>query len=499
MSSAILPSEMWPEETRPDYVPPPALTHTPRPRVYGAGRAAGRYAMSLAVVWIFSIIAAAIWIYGRGLSTLFDSFPRFLQNIGSLLGVIAAVLMMFQVLFMSRFPLFEKGFGRDVIVEVHKKVGFWSFWLILAHALFVIVGYNIADDANPWTSLGVLTWQLRFAILGTLLLFIAVIFLSIRKIKARLSYDAWYWWHLAAYLGAFITVPHQIFLGGSFLGSPVIMHVPGIGSVSLTALFWLGLWTITFGAVVIWRFLVPIVNYFKYDMRVAAVEPDGARGVNLVVTGKNLDRLGTKAGQFFNWRFLDSPGALKANPFSISMPPTNDQLRVAVRVVGDGTERIAQLKPGQRVFVEGPYGRISGDLRTGRRMLMFGAGAGVGPMMSLLADQEWAPGEAILVTRENVEEDTMMEADIQRLVNERGLVWKRLIGEPAPEGSRWLPPTPEGGSYDGAALIRQWVDGDVENVDVFLCGPPIWMTGAQVDIAKAGIPEHQVHVESFAF
>ena len=459
----------------------------PRPRVVGVGKAAWQHAACVAIVWFVAIAAVAIWVNGRGLQTMTQSFPRFVQEMGALVGMIAAVLMLFQVLFMSRFPLFEHGFGRDVIVAVHKKVGFWSFFAILAHVALVVIGYNLAIDDNPWTRPGTLLWYLRYAIIGTLIVIGAAIVLSIPIIRKRLSYDAWHWWHMVAYVGAFLTVPHQIFVGGSFL-------------ISTTAtVFWILLWGCTFGAVGLWRILIPFLRFRRHDLRVHTVYPDGARGISVVMKGRDLDRLGTKAGQFFVWRFLGSPRWLRANPISISSPPTNDTLTIAVRVVGDGTERMATLQPGQRVHFEGPYGRISGDLRTGERLLMFAAGAGVGPMISLLADQQWASGNATLITRENVSDDAMMLAEINHLVTERGLVWLPFIGEPAPSGSRWLPVGDDGEPQDGVALIRQWLGGDVDDVDVFLCGPPPWMVGVQADLAAAGVPDLAVHVESFQF
>ena len=495
-----------PEPHQVDAATPAAipLSRRPRPRVDGTKRAAAYYAGSLVVVWFVALAGVIIWVGGRGLhtvtaavGTLVESgygLPRILQDLGALAGIVAAVLMLFQVLFMSRFPLFEQGFGRDVIVAVHKKVGFWSFWMILAHAALLAVGYTIAEDANPWTSLGVFTTQLRFAIAATAVLFVAVIGMSVRRVKAKVTYETWHVWHLVAYVAAFFSVPHQIFLGGSFLQSRA------------ATVFWIGLWGAAFAAVGIWRVLLPIIGFFRYDLRIVQVRPDGARGIDVVVSGTNLDRLGAKAGQFFHWRFLGSKGAWKQNPFSISAPPTNDRLRICVRVVGDGTQRMAELRPGMRVFAEGPLGRISGDLRTTDRMLMFAAGAGAGPMVALLTDQEWAPGQAILVSRENDDADAMMVPDIEHLVTERGLVWHRPTGLPnLPSvegycgGSSWMPPNPDGTPVDGPGLIRQWVEGQVDDVDVFLCGPPAWMNAVLADLAAAGVPRRNIHVESFDF
>lgn len=93
----------------------------------------------------------------------------------------------------------------------------------------------------------------------------------------------------------------------------------------------------------------------------------------------------------------------------------------------------------------------------------------------------------------------MMLGDIEELVNHRGLVWRQEIGLPAPSGSRWLPVGADGQPQDGVEVIRDLVGGDVLNVDVFLCGPPIWMRGVEADLAKAGVPAEHIHAETFAF
>ena len=74
------------------------------------------------------------------------------------------------------------------------------------------------------------------------------------------------------------------------------------------------------------------------------------------MSGQGLDRLGLQAGQFCQWRFLGRPGWTRAHPFTVSAVPTNDRLRITVRVTGDGTRALARLRPGGRVVVEGPYG-----------------------------------------------------------------------------------------------------------------------------------------------
>jgi ferredoxin-NADP reductase len=132
-------------------------------------------------------------------------------------------------------------------------------------------------------------------------------------------------------------------------------------------------------------------------------------------------------------------------------------------------------------------------------MLMLAAGAGIGPMMSMLPDQEWAPGEAILVQREDQDDFAMMTSDIQNLVETRGLKWVKIIGHAAKSGSRWLPADENGQPQDGPAYLRELLGGDVEGYDVFLCGPPPWLKGVAADLETAGVPVDHIHAELFEF
>ena len=165
-----------------------------------------------------------------------------------------------------------------------------------------------------------------------------------------------------------------------------------------------------------------------------------------------------------------------------------------MRVVGDGTERIAALRPGTRVAFEGPYGTLTGAQRTRPGMLMIGAGAGVAPLTALLEGEQFAPGEAILVTRDHSEQERMRTDAIHRLVRDRGLIHYALDGRRAPGAGGWLPATHSG--WSGADLLR-FVAPDIAERDVFLCGPGPWMDSLRADLRRAGVPADRIHDESF--
>jgi len=463
--------------------------------------------ISEAVCWLLGVAVLALWFRSGAVYDIGHSLPNALGAIGSLLGMIAAYILLLQLLFMARIPFFERGIGRDRIVEFHRKLGFAVFWMILAHVLLVAIGYinlrRYRPGHHPLIQFGHLIADFPFAdiaVLGTLILIGAVILLSLKRLRKKLRYELWHVWHLASYLGVLLIIPHQLWSGGSFITSPA------------ARVFWLLLWAAVLIALLYYRVLRPFLRSRYHDLRVVSAEPDGTRGVKVQIAGRELHRLKARGGQFFIWRFLDGEtGWWQGHPFSLSMPPHSNGYQICVRVVGDGTERIKKLKPGTRVIAEGPYGRINGDLRVGNTLLMFAAGAGLGPMLSILGEQQWEPGEAILVTRDNTAEEGMMLEEIQHLVNTRGLRWVRLIGHMPKTGSKWYPAENEDDpGHDGAEVIRGWLaeleaaevgehHSQAHGTDVFMCGPPPWMDAVKEDLAKAGVPADQIHIEEFAF
>jgi ferredoxin-NADP reductase len=215
--------------------------------------------------------------------------------------------------------------------------------------------------------------------------------------------------------------------------------------------------------------------------------------VSVHLTGHHLDELPVRAGQFMLFRFLTRPGASRAHPYSLSAAPLPTALRITVKELGDDSRQIARLRPGTRVLVEGPYGRLTAERRTGRKVLLLGAGIGVTPLRALAAELPQRPGDVVLVHRVSSLQEAVFRSELERLKVTRGM---HVVWLPGPrDGQSWAP---IGTGSDGAAALRTVVP-DVAERDVYVCGPDTWMEAAVDAARRAGVPGERIHAERFSW
>jgi predicted ferric reductase len=431
------------------------------------------------------LIVVSLWIKNGGVQDLADGGWTAVAALGRLAGLLASDLMLLQVLLLARIPLVERAFGQDRLARWHRWIGFSSFHLMLAHIVLITLGYAGVVHANVFSQF----WDFVVTYPGMLLavagagFLVLVVVTSVKAARRRLRYESWHLLHLYAYLGVGLALPHQIWTGDDFIASP------------LARIYWWGLYGVTAAAVLIYRLGVPAWRSWRHRLTVTDVVSEGPGLTSVYLRGSRLDRLPTRAGQFFQWRFLDGAGWSRAHPYSLSAVPGRDLMRITVKDLGEGSARVATLRPGTRVLFEGPYGKLTGEGYAGGPVTLFACGIGITPLLALLHDLPYAPGEATLVYRARSEDELAFRAELEDLVRDRGVRVIPLLGPRAPGGS-WLPENyAELTDVEGMAQVAE----DIARHQLYVCGPDAW-TQAVVAAAKAaGVPAAKVHTELFSW
>jgi predicted ferric reductase len=465
--------------------PPRGIARSTRPAPVPGARAQLDAAVrlgGLVALWASLLLVTYWWATGGGFQDL-GSWAEGLTSIGRLTGLVAAALLLVQVLLMARIPVLEHAFGQERLARIHRLVGFTSFNLVVAHVGLITWGYAAGDlGATPgelW-NLTVTYPGMLLAVAGTAVL-VMVVVTSVKAARRRIRYENWHLLHLYAYLGAGLALPHQLWTGQDFIGS--------FGRT----VFWWGLWIAAAAAVLVWRVTLPLWRSARYGLRVARVVGEGDRTLSVHMTARRGARMGVEAGQFFTFRFLNGAGWTRAHPYSLSAAPDGRSLRITAKVVGDGSAELRQLRKGTRVLVEGPYGRLSERARTRPRVAFIGAGVGVTPLRAMAEAMDYAPGDAVLIYRYASRPLFARELDV--LAATRGLQMVGLPGHRRRAGS-WLPASV--GRVSDVAALRHWVP-DIADRDVYVCGPEPWAEDVRRAAEAAGLPAGRFHVESFGW
>jgi predicted ferric reductase len=426
------------------------------------------------------LVVAVLWVNGGGPTEVAGGGWAAVTAIGRLAGLLAADLMLLQVLLLARIPAVERAFGQDRLARWHRWTGFSSVNLMAAHVLLIVPGYAGQAHAGVFGELWDLVTQypgMLLAAAGTAAL-VMVTVTSIKAARRRLRYESWHLLHLYAYLGVGLALPHQLWTGADFIGS------------AAARAYWWTLYAAAAGAVLLYRVGLPLWRSRRHALRVGEVRAEGPGLVSVYLRGRRLDRLPVRAGQFFLWRFLDGPGWSRAHPYSLSGPPRADLLRITVKDLGDGSARVATLRPGTRVLIEGPYGRLTGETYRGGPVTMLACGVGVTPLLALLWDLPFRPGEATLVYRARTEADLAFLDELAWLARHRGVRVVTLLG-PRAEGS-WLP-------RELAGTPLSAVVPGVAGHHIYACGPEAWTDVVLQEARNAGVAPGRLHTERFAW
>lgn len=431
-------------------------------------------------LWASGAVAAALFLATGGIAD-FGSVAGAVTSIGILVGLVGCDFILGMMVLAARIPLIDRTVGHDRAIAVHRSLGKPALYLLLGHGLLLLVGYGMSSNltaiAEIGPMLGIPDLPLAFIGLGLL---IVVVVTSVVAVRRRFSYEAWHLVHLLSYAAVLFALPHQLSVGGVF----------ATGTVA--RVYWIALYVVAFGSIATYRFAEPVVSSLRHRMRVVRVEQEAPGVVSLRLDGRNLRQLDSAGGQFFVWRFWNSRTWWHSHPISLSAVPTDTTARITVRDLGEGSSAISAVKPGTRVWFEGPYGMFTDAGRTAPKLAIAVAGIGITPVRAFLEDARVVPGETTILLRASTREETYLWAEILELASAKGATVYTMVGARAASGPGWMP---QEDADRGVSLHS--VFPDLADSDLYLCGPTGWLDLVEADARAAGIPSHQLHTERF--
>lgn len=437
-----------------------------------------RRPLSGALLFIASVgLAALLYLWwAQTPASRLQRLSDYLIMCAQLTGLVGAYLLLLEIALMARFRWLERRLG-SWLAGAHRHLGGYLIALLCGHVAFVIAAYSASTQATPPQVFVVLMTTypgVLFATIGFLVLVVAGA-TSARSLRRRLGYERWHTIHLLMYPAAAAAFYHQIALGAQFTRN------------RWAAGAWIAVNASVAVAVIANRILLPFAANRRHRFRVSRVERIGPDTVTVYVSGVRVDELRAQAGQYFRWRFLSKGLWYQSHPFSLSAAPNGNTLRLTVKCVGSYTKRIRRrLRPGVRVYFDGPYGAFTGVLRRRPKVVLIGGGVGVTPLRAIAETMHGGYGDIVFIQRASNPKDLVLTAELGAL-HAAGRI-------------RYVPAVGNRGPNDPLSAERLCaLVPDLRSREIFICGSAGLAAAVVRTLRRTKVPRGRIHTELFDF
>ena len=423
--------------------------------------------------WAFITMANAIpiviWLMMTPLASRWtDSFQIFL-SLGRLTAIVGYTLMATTIILATRLPLIEKQLlGLNRVLINHHRLGAISFLLLLAHPLF-LTGRFLSSSTRSAALFLLPNLALWPQFLGTVSLALMMTLLIITFYLAW-RYQIWKFSH------RFLVVAFLVgFLHTAFITSDVSSNL----ALRTYLLTFGGLALIAYG----YRLLVEFGHFGQHQFTVSNKRSLGANTIeiSLVPQQKNLRY---RAGQFAFLSFFQSEISREPHPFSFVSDPTEEDLKFAIKNLGDFTATLDRLEAGTKVAIEGPYGAFGQGPLAGQREIWIAGGVGITPFISLAKDLKNNNRQADLFLSFKNQVEAIYLPELQSIADNN----PRL---------KIFPFYSDTMGFLSADYVEK-NSGPVENRSIYICGPVGMMKNLKSQFVLKGADINNVHTEEFS-
>ncbi|MGO9336656.1 MAG: ferric reductase-like transmembrane domain-containing protein [Terracidiphilus sp.] len=436
------------------------------------------------------IVRGAIWF---GLYIFLVLFPlligamfhpagvrSFSLELGVACGYVGLAIMGFQFALISRIKWISGVFGQDALEQFHRQIGFVAVMFVVAHPVLLLLSGYPWLLLNPFWDGNLSMWRWgEVALYGLLLL----VFLAAFRKTLKIPYE---WWQSSHGL---ISTAVVLF---------ALIHTFMIGNYSATRAM-RALWALymaTFIGVAIWYRIVRPISQWQRPWKVTRNISERGNARTLVLHPDGHPGFAFEPGQFAWLTMGASPFHFEQHPISISSSaeiPAGGDIAFTIKALGDWSGKVVpSVKPGTRVWVDGPYGVFSIDREQGPGYVLIGGGVGIAPLRSmcetLAAREDVRPVVLFYGCRDN--ESLTFREEFDALTTKMNLKIVYILEHPS---AAW---TEESGLID-ASILRRHLPAQYRRFQYFVCGPAPMMDAMERLLPEILVPRSQVHTERF--
>lgn len=414
-----------------------------------------------------SLFPIVLWLLAPSLLPRTGSWLAITSSLGQLAGLVGMALFSFSLMLSARFIILDKYFkGLNNVYAKHSLIGQVSFILLLLHPLFLVFKYAGGSliGAVLFFSLSA-DWAKNWGALALSLM----ILLIILTLYLRPRYHIW-------------KITHKFFGLAFFMASLHVLMIPSDIShyaplrVYMLMLAALGLMAFTYRTL-FGKFLVNKYNYI--------VESVTALNNNVwEISLKPLNqKLPFKAGQFIFVSFIDPSISKESHPFSISSSPSDTNLTITVKALGDYTNKLINLRPGATALLEGPFGSFSHQNSRYKNQVWIAGGIGITPFLSMAKSLKLNNDYAIDLFYCVKNNNEPIHLDLFKSLN--------------PQIKLHLFCFDESGYVNAEAISS--LSGTLTEKDIFICAPLSMVASLRQQILAQGVARKLIHSEEFNF
>lgn len=392
-------------------------------------------------------------------------------------GLLALSVLFFALVMPARLRSLVSILGIEKILRGHRLLALGALGLVVAHVVLVLFtdprGLAILDFRDTTAA----AWAGTLSTLGLG----AGVALGLRRRRRRPRYEGWRLLHIALAGLVVVTAWLHVWWLDNLVDNTVI-------------LIW---FLLLVGATLViasrrWVWLPWRAHRRSY--LVEEVIPEAGDAVTLVMRAHGHEGQPFAAGQFAWLKIGSSSFVFEEHPFTIASTAEQPHRKeFTIKALGDFSELLRGLRPGRRIFLDGPYGGFTMDgLERSEGFVLIAGGVGITPMLSMLrtlSDRGDRRHHHLLIGARTVDE-LMLGSEIDKLKDALDLAVTEVIEAPP---SEWVGET----GRINTELLERVLPRHYRHHDYFLCGPPPMVIAVGRQLRERGIPTRRIHTEQF--